>query len=834
MTRSPKFIRVILLAFFLVLGAPSRGAAQELERTHSFRLRNVELSVALDSLMAWYSFPLIYLNKDVEGKRIDAECVECDLEAALRKVAEGGGLQWKTVGEQVILTKREAITVGTFAGMIRDSLTGAAVAGAEVILQIRQNVEETEERGVAERVYRWCSVNQFGFFSLRAVRPGDYILRIRRLGYRSIEEPINVREGSTMRDFVMTEQQLAYPEINVEGRRSGFSALEGISRGVYIRATPSDHNQYLLEGARIYNPLHYGGVMSTFSGDALMDVQVIAGGVPSYYGGRIGGVLDVALRDGSGKGLGGAVTAGSIHSNLFLEGPLFKETTFLISGRRGYPDLLSPRYRPDTKLSDLNSFEGIAKVTHHLSTDQQLSLSAYVGQDTYGNGIAGPGGFSNSLRWGNTAVNLRWGGVVSPSLFFYASGIYTRYGFTAGHRLEETGGGLPELFDSDYSIENAVVRAHAEYFYDEFHTVLAGVELVRHRMAGKIDEYSSQIAPMSFDGFSPLELALYFEDQWRLAPSVLAQMGLRATSFVAKQGSFSAVDPRFSLLVSLKNDLRLFTSVSAVNQFVHPYRNSGIFLFYPTIFLYPSTEHIKPSTSIQLSVGSEKTFQNDRYRLAAESYYRTTQKLHEFVFDTTMSASISDALVLGEGEVYGVEVTFDKRAGEFTGSVRYGLSWSSNRFAELNNGNPFRPRFDRRQELYATASYSPHENWSFGLACLLSANEFPTFTPKGVEAQASLDAGLVTRQLQYAEPYDLDGGRLPGFQRIEVRMLHSFSWWEVPFQASLRLLNGYGLVDPFAWQLRSASPDNRLRWKVTFDAPPLFPLYPVVSLSMRF
>ena len=801
---------------------------QDRETIHSFRFRNIELRAALDSLMQWYAVPLIYLDKDVEGKQIDPECSNCDLEEALRKVTEGGGLQWKTVGGQIILTKSETVPVGTFAGMIRDSVSGSAVAGADVLLLSGENRE-----GAAERVYRWCSANQFGFFSLRAIRPGDYVLRIRRLGYRPIEEPISVSAGSTMRDFVMTEQQVDYPEITVEGRRSGFSALEGISRGVYIRATPSDHNQYLLEGARIYNPLHYGGVMSTFSGDALRDVQMIAAGVPPYYGGRIGGVLDVALRDGSGKGLAGAVTAGSINSNVFLEGPLFKETTFFISGRRGYPDLLSPRYRPDTKLSDLNTFEGIAKVTHHLSADQQLSLSAYIGQDTYDNGIGGPGGFSNSLRWGNTAANLRWMGVVSPSLFFYASGIYTRYGFSAGHRLEGIAGGLPELFDSDYSIENAVIRAHAEYFYDEFHTVLAGVELVRHRMGGKIGEFSSQIAPMSFDGFSPLELAVYFQDQWRLAPSVLAEMGARATSFIAKQGSFSAIDPRFSLLVSLRNDLRLFTSISAVNQFVHPYRNSGIFLFYPSIFLYPSTENIRPSTSLQVSLGGEKAFEKDRYRLAVESYYRTTQKLHEFVYDSTMSASLSDALILGEGEVYGVELTFDKRVGSLTGSVRYGLSWSSNRFSELNGGNPFRPRFDRRHELYATASYSPHEHWSVELSCLLSANQFPTFTPKGVEAQALFDAGAITRQAEYAEPYDLDGGRLPGFQRLEVRLLHSFSWWGVPFQAALRLLNGYGLVDPFAWQLRQNA-DNRLRWRVTFDAPPIFPLYPVVSLSMRF
>jgi outer membrane receptor protein involved in Fe transport len=498
----------------------------------------------------------------------------------------------------------------------------------------------------------------------------------------------------------------------------------------------------------------------------------------------------------------------------------------------------------------LNSTELMAKVTHHLPGNQQLSLTGYFGKDTYDNAIIddGAGQLSNSLRWGNAAANVRWIGVVSPSLFFSASAIYTRYGFDVNHHLEGIGGGLPagqagapETFVSDYLIEDAAVRAHAEYFYDEYHTMLAGVELVRHRLGGRISEFSSQIAPMSFGGSPPWELSVYLQDQWRLTPPVLAELGARATSFIAKQGSFSVIDPRFSLLVTLRDDLRLYSSFSAVNQFVHPYRHSGIFLFYPSIFFYPSTENIQPSTSLQVSLGMEKNFHEDRYRVVLESYYRTTQKLHEFLYDTIpplgATTTLADALLLGEGNVYGAEITIDKRLGAITGSVRYGFSWANNRFAELNGGESFRPRFDRRHEVFAKLSYSPHENWTVGAVCLLSSNQFPSFTPRGLEAEKAFPTEYTgiesdTRN-QYAEPYDLNGGRLPGFQRLELRVQHRFSGWGVRCEATLRLLNGYGLVDPFVWALRRSS-DSRLRWTATFDPPPLFPLYPVVSMGVRF
>jgi hypothetical protein len=542
------------------------------------------------------------------------------------------------------------------------------------------------------------------------------------------------------------------------------------------------------------------------------------------------------LRDGDEHGLAGSATVGSLGSSLMLEGPVLNQTTFVISGRRGYPDLLFPRIATSVTPSDQKSIEVMGKMTHHLENDQRLSMSAFFGRDIYDARADGNRNqLSNSLQWENAAANLRWTGVASPALFFQASAIYTRYSFDVLHRLDVLGRPR-ETLRSDYFIEDVSVRAHAEYFYDEFHTVLGGVELVRHRMGGRVSEFSSQIAPMAFDGTSPWELAVYFQDQWRLVPSVLTELGARATSFVTEQGSFSAIDPRFSLSISLGDDSHLFSSFSAVTQFVHPYRNSGIFLFYPSIFLYPSSDDVQPSTSLQVSLGLEKIFQDDQYRVAIETYYRMTNNLHEFVYDTVMVSSLPEALLLGRGDVSGAEITLEKRLGNIKGTLRYGYSWASNRFDELNGGAAFRPRFDRRHELYATLSYSPVENWMMSATALLSANRPQPFGPIGRDAYKATGApSLETDAVhaQYAEPYDLNGGRLPGFQRLELSVERTFSSWGLPTYITLRLLNGYGLADPFVWNLRESS-DARSRWRVTFDAPPLFPLYPVVSMAVKF
>lgn len=801
-----------LLLFFLVAHLPSNA-----QQAHSLRFRDIELRAALDSLLRWYTVPLLYLDKDVVGKRVSAECNECSFEEALDRILVSQELKWKRVGEQVILQRVEKVReapAATLAGTVTDSLTGEWVAGANVVLRdLRDNA-----------VHRWCSTNQFGFFSLRNIAPGNYTLAISSVGYHQASDFITIASGSSaIFNFTLRGQDVTLSEIIVEGQRSVLAVSEGISRGTYIRATPSDHNQYLLEGARIHNPAHFGGVVSTFNSDALRDVQALAGGVPPYYGGRIGGILDVALRNGSAEAVSGAIGLGSLGSTLVLEGPISAQSTFLVSGRRGYPDLLLPRFNSSMSPSDQHSSEIIAKLSHRLSDNQWLFLSGYVGRDAYDRnaGTRGEYTLDNSLAWGNTTANLRWLGAVSASLFFQASAIYSRYSFDVTQRFTESA--FAQMFPSDFVLEDVGLRAHAEHFYDEHHTVVGGVELMHHRMRGTISEFANQLAPTSLGGFSPWELAVYFQDQWRLTPSVSAELGARAASFIGKQGTFTALDPRFAVHTLLGDDVQLFASLNSVNQFVHPYRNTGIFLFYPTIFFYPSTDKIKPTSSLQVSLGAEKAIQDRRYSISAESYYRVTQRLHEFVFDSTRR-EFADAMIFGEGTSYGAEITITKHASDLTGTLRYSLSWANNRFAELNGGEPFAPRFDRRHELYAQLAYAFAYDWTMGAVCLLTSNHSPDVNTLVTDSGVKL--------AESRSYYDVNGAQLPGFQRLELNVQHRFALWGLPFQASLRLLNGYGLLDPFTWELRT-SPDPRFRWRVKLDAPELFPLYPVVNVSVK-
>ena len=73
------------------------------------------------------------------------------------------------------------------------------------------------------------------------------------------------------------------------GIKSGGEA----SAGIYVRGGGPDQNLVLLDGIPVYNPNHLLGFFSVFNGDAVKNIEVIKGGMPAEYGGRLSSVISV-------------------------------------------------------------------------------------------------------------------------------------------------------------------------------------------------------------------------------------------------------------------------------------------------------------------------------------------------------------------------------------------------------------------------------------------------------------------------------------------------------------------------------------------------------------
>ena len=101
------------------------------------------------------------------------------------------------------------------------------------------------------------------------------------------------------------------------------SAGEGAS-GFNVRGGAADQNLILFDEAIIYNSSHLFGLFSVFNSDAIKEVKLYKGGIPSSYGGRISSVLDVYQKDGNNQKLQANGGIGSISSRFLVEGPIQK------------------------------------------------------------------------------------------------------------------------------------------------------------------------------------------------------------------------------------------------------------------------------------------------------------------------------------------------------------------------------------------------------------------------------------------------------------------------------------------------------------------------------
>ena len=144
----------------------------------------------------------------------------------------------------------------------------------------------------------------------------------------------------------------------------GVSSINDASSGFNVRGGSADQNLVLLDDATIYNASHLFGFFSVFNTDAVKDLKLYKGGIPSIYGGRLSSVLDVKQKEGNIKKFGGTVGLGLIASKALIEGPIGKNDTgegkgsYMLAGRRSYIDLFAPLSSDfdDTKLSfyDIN------------------------------------------------------------------------------------------------------------------------------------------------------------------------------------------------------------------------------------------------------------------------------------------------------------------------------------------------------------------------------------------------------------------------------------------------------------------------------------------------
>lgn len=747
-------------------------------------------------------------------------------------------------------------------GTVRDALTGETLIGATVKLQ-----SPSQNTGIA--------TNAYGFYSLTAAE-GEYSLVVSYSGYqtntqnitlnKALKFSIELKAVSDLQEVVISaaerknenvkSPQMGLNKIDMKdldnvpvllGEKDVLKTIQllpGVkaggegNTGFFVRGGAADQNLILLDEATVYNSSHLLGFFSTFNADAIKDVSLYKGGMPSQYGGRLSSVLDVKMQDGNDKEYGLEGGLGLIASRIKAEGPIVKnKSSFMFSARRTYIDLLL-KASGDSALKNntLNFYDINAKVNYKFDDKNTLFLSGYFGQDNIGIKDL----FAND--WGNTTATVRLNHVFNNRLFSNTSLIFNKYSY-AIQLLDEKSSAEVKSLIRDFNFKEDL------QYYSSNHILRFGLHATHHRIAPSdiTTSANSSFNPLSIENRYGLEFAAYVSDEWTISDKFNILYGLRFSQFsllgpgtintyngsgevssssTYKSGEFVKnyfnLEPRFSASYSLSEKNSIKASYNRNTQNIHILTNSSTSS--PTDQYVMSSNNIKPEIADQVALGFFKNSESNTFEFSAEVYYKWLQNQIDYkdAAELTANKDVESELLYGQGRAYGLELYGKKSKGKLTGWLSYTLSKTERQFDKINNGKYFNAKQDRTHDLALVAMYNLSRRWSLSANYIYSTGNAVTY-PAGKYNVGGLTTYYYTERNANRMPYT---SRLDIGATLKAKETKKFksSW-------TFSVYNALNRKNPYAIQFRDKENDPTRTEAVQIS---LFGIIPSVTYNFKF
>ena len=722
-----------------------------------------------------------------------------------------------------------AQTKYTISGYVQESETGENLIGVSIY---------------DKNTFKGTVTNQYGFYSL-TLEEGNYEIIYSFIGLQSITKKVNLNNDiriniSLKNDAIITEEVIVTGEKldkNVSSSKMSQVKIEvnnikqlpvilgevdvlksaqllpGItsngegSSGLYVRGGGPDQNLILLDEAVVYNASHLFGFFSVFNADAIKDINIIKGGMPAEYGGRLSSVLDISMKDGNNKKYQADGGIGLLSSRLTLQGPIQKEkSSFILSGRRTYIDVLSQPFlnREDPETGEPNAFAGsgyyfydlTTKINYRISDKDRLYLSGYFGRDVFSFANS-DNGFAIEIPWGNATGSLRWNHLFNDKLFMNTSVIFSDYRFE--FNLAQS--------DFEFKIFSGINdwNTKVDFLYqpNQRHTIKFGTNYTYHIFTpGNATGRSGDVefAPDEIFRQYSNEGALYFSDDFELSDEIKINAGIRYSSFQHRgdinilkyiqndltfnSDNYRNIEPRFSLRYKLNTTSSLKTSYTENYQYIHLASTSSVSL--PTDLWVPSSTVIKPKFSRQYAIGYFKNFKDNMYETSLETYYKEMTNLIEyregFLPEDNTNQSSDNSFTFGEGDSYGIELLLKKNQGKTTGWIGYTLSKTTRYFDEVNNGISFPAKYDRRHDLSITATHKLSKSWVLSGVFVYATGNAITLPTERYVIGGDVYTQFTSRNGYRMDPYhrmDIGATYTPSKKKKKFKSTWNFSIYNV-------------------------------------------------------
>lgn len=741
----------------------------------------------------------------------------------------------------------------TISGYIKEAISNEALIGASV-------VNANTKTGT--------STNQYGFFSITVSAADTIELLISYQGYKIAAKKIAAKENIRIDIFLESSTGLLGEVVvtagknnrNVQKAQMGvidvplkaiknlpvllgerdimkiIQLLPGVqggqegTTGFYVRGGNQDQNLVQLDEATVYNPNHLFGLFSTFNVNAVNNVQLIKGGFPAEYGGRLSSILNITMKEGNKTKYQVEGGIGLLSNNLTVQGPIQKnKSSFIISARRSHIDVLLKAFGTPKKTTTYKFYDLNAKMNFECGKKDHLFISFFKGNDdaSYNN--------VNSLNYttdfGNSTGTFRWNHLFGNKTFANTSVIYNDYNLA----LSTSQNNYYSLLFT--GVKDVSAKSDITIIPNTKHKIKTGFTITRHQLSPA--SFSAQIPRRgnrltinkdSIDKLNSTEMAFYTGDEFDLSEKFSVNYGIRVPFFTASGKTYSFIEPRITTKLSLGPVASIKASYTRMNQFLHliPSSTAGL----PTDIWVPSGKRTKPQSATQYALGYFRNFKDNDIETSMEVYYKKmdNQSLFGEGKQLKINSNLDSLLVYGKGESYGAEFFVKKNTGKLTGWIAYTLSKTIQHFNDLNFGKKFPFKYDRRHVLSVTASYQLTKRWTFSTVFVFSTGAAFT-VPTG--RISTLNSGTIFEGNYYV--YDSRNNyRFASYHRLDLSFANkkTVKLFKKHYERewTFGLYNTYSRLNPYFVYFEI----DALTSKPTAKQVSLLPIVPSVSFNFKF
>ena len=842
--------------------------------------------------------PLTFSNSIIpEDYPVSLSANDMRLEDALRLLLDGSGLGFEVQGGLVVILVEESEEEFVLHGYVRDADTGEPLAGAYVYdaelkrltvsnaygfysLRLPKGRRKINASYLGYRPFtKYLSLS--GNMELEIAMPASLLLApvivpatdLSRMLLRNPPEGEHLNRGDLDALPTLGGERDLFRRIFLQpGVQTGADGFGGMS----VHGGGVDQNLVLLDGVPVYNPSHMVGLFSVFDDRVVRSARFWSHVFPARYGERASSVLDVRTREGNVRENHLDAYLGLTSAGLLFEGPLVKErSSFFLSFRRSLLDLYEPLYRRYADVGDglahskgrYYFYDFTAKLNSRLGKKSRFFLSYYHGIDYFRNEsfldkTEGDTASSEYLRdlavWGNRIAVLRFNREMSERLFINVTATYSRFLFDAENQFsfERYVGAMQDRnvdLLGGYSSNNRdwSVKIDADLALSPGHYLRYGSSVIWHRFQPAVVFLDQVVSVDTTDivikDLLPKtpqlsrEVAFYLEDEFNLGAHWRGNIGLRHNILLLKNYTYFALQPRISLSwhVSVGRWAHvLYGEAGRFFQPLHLLSSSGIGL--PRDIWVSSTRRIAPVDSWSGHLGWKGRWREQWY-LSLGGYYKFMTNL--LVFNQGASTDIDaenwqNHVLKGRGWSYGLEASAFWRSESWTLRAVYSLSKTMRQFEDVNGGEPYPYRYDRRHNLNVQAVYKKGKHWTWsaqwvwrsGMAVTLP-HQFYEFNQLNLLYSNFPPQFPFVVEVPFGEKQN--SFRMPAYHRMDVGGIYELESGRKLRSVAFGVYNVYVRKNPLYYFIRKKTGGGEL-FETRYYRFVLLPVMPYVKMQWSF